>query len=622
MFTVILYWDKKSEDGEIQFTLEKYDFLFSFMQTQNRVVKRKYNGNCEQTISDLNLDTEHMYEWRLLLFDGRPITDDKGILAPDTIRIEWSKLLLQIFEKGNGAEQRLGSFTPKEVWYLGCCKKGVYTSQNTFCFSSPKLLISQEGTNKVEKLNVRDAAVDIPALRMCWVEVILRGGMLYRQEEFRLCCILLILACNNIPSSFMSGDFLYKINMEIERGQLAKYIGKLYQLNIELGEQVQKAIEYYYVVEQERVSYMPPDEIYFLSDEGKCSRDMTSCKIKSRDLASGREEELNDKLKKNRQWMNEQLHMFQNNLHQQVTKPIALMTPNKEILLDAAGQSTVQMEMRNALHMIYEKRAAEDNPLKVANRLTNKEKILYQEKERQLNSLEGRLVKWILAIAEGITFASFGIELLLSSMRKLGQFVVKTDFIDNLSKFLESENIYNSILKVILFLIFILIIYVMMWIPSYYNRAMMCYRYNKNLYKILGEQKKKQKNVSDVLKAVKQYQYHFELWDRQMYICEELKKEKKFLLHHSIIQKEAANICKQLEQMIGEDEKVAAKKILLPEIDFYKEPKQMEYYWVPLQSHRKMCSLNNSGHEVDVIFDFISELKISKTPELRSINEK
>lgn len=664
MFTVILYWgttltatEGETDWQEQKLDLEDYDFLFSYAQMQNQMVKRKFSGDLKQTIEELHRDTGHLYDWKLILFDGR-VTDAETAgpndsIAPDTIRPEWNNLLLYLSgQKIKGIDIELEGFPPREIWYLSCWEKGTYAAGDSYEFAHAKLLLSEQeyqrlsagcgaettaqredNENSPVNAGVSDVAdagspmkwdaldvVHIPLLRMCWTEMVLGAGMQRRQEELRLCCILLILAYNDTPSSFLSSGYLYRINLEMDREQLARYVGQLHQLNLELGEQVQKAMGKYYRENQERVRYISHEiPNFYLPDAAKQSAGKKRHKVRCRDLSHKYDLELDSKLRDNHHWLNEQLYYFGSYLHQQVIKPAELEAQNRDVLLNAAGQADVQAGLENTIRSIHMKRQEMDSPITVEKGLWEKEKKVHHRIEERLDAWERRPTWGVLMAVEGFTFAVFGWWLVQLLWEKFGKLFPFYRWI------VDASDIGRAVLNAAAFLISGVLIaaltLVVLCVFSFCNNINVCLQYNSYLKRTLRKQQKKQQNVIDLMTAIIYYQYYWALRNKQEEIRAEQTKEKVRLLHHRTVQKNATDVCRQLEQLLGKDERVAGKKMLLPTIDFTKEPEQVEYYWVPLRDRSRMRSLNNSGYEVDVIFDFVSEFGLYKTPAQIAVNE-
>lgn len=603
MFTFILYWNvDRDESG---FHLENFDFLFSFAEMQNKMVKQSFDGQCESAVQEINLATEHLRDWKLVLFDGRfKRAEEVTPFSPENIRPGWSEVLRKIFPKDLDEDSSLTGFLPREVWYIGCWGKNVYVPQKDSDFARPMIWVRETEKNNPKsdhwtRQRVHDF-VTIPSLRMCWTEISPESGMRRRQEELRLCCMLLILACNDIPPSFMSGDFLYHLRIQLDRERLAAYVGQLSQQNEELGEQIQKEIERYHVTEHERVSYMRPNAPPPIPDYVRHAGTGKEQEIKFKDFVQPLR--LDIKLRDNRQWFYRHIYSFQEGLDRWISNPMPLVRQNRDVLLDEAGIASAQAELKEALQTIYLKRQDENNPQKTAAQLLQKEEQLRQKSKLQPERSEKTLIKLILALAEGLTFGPFGINWV--------------------SHLLENTHIHEGTAFFISTLLISLAVYFLFsLIPRISYFFSYDVEYKSFLSDEMREQAKKHENMSAVMHAIAQYRYHWRLLERQEEIKEELVRAKRHLMHHKATQKNAASVCGQLERMLGEDEYITGQTMLLPEIDFKKDPEQVEYYWFPLKGRRQTCNINNSGQTMDVIFDFISEFEVHRTPSLRNLKE-
>lgn len=608
MFTYILYWNIGEKDPG--FHLENFDFLFSFAEMQNKMAKQHFDGQWESVVQEINLATEHLRDWRLILFDGRfKNTEEVTQFSPEYIRPGWSELLLRLFGKDLDGNPPLTGFLPREVWYIGCWEKNIYIPKKESYFARPMLWLKKAEENGSEAVQwvpqqVHNS-VTIPSLRMCWTETLPEGGMQRRQEELRLCCMLLILAYNDIPPSFMSGDFLYQLQIQLDRERLATYVSQLSQQNTELGEQIQKEIERYKVTERDRVEYISMNDPPPIPDYGRQTGSAKKQEIKFKDFAQSLS--LDIKLRDNRQWFYQQIYSFQEGLDQWISNPIPLARQNRDTLLDEAGAANARAELKAALQTICLERQDENNPQKTAAKLQQKEEQLRRKSRLQLDHSEKASVKFILALAEGLTFGQFGADLMVHILSK------------------EYQNISNTYWWMAFFASVLLIsavVYFLLWLIPYITYFFSYeVEYKSFLNDEVNAQAEKRENMSSVMHAIAKYRYHWRLLERQLQIKEEMVRAKRHLMHHKVTQKNAANVCNQLERMLGEDEHVDGQAMLLPEIDFAKDPEQVEYYWLPLKGRSQICNLNKNGLPIDVVFDFVSEFEIRKTPSLRNVRE-
>lgn len=632
MFTVILYWDTDKET-EPKLELNEYDFLFSYTQLQNRLIKKKYSGNLEEIVADLNRDIGHLHDWKLILFDGRLSSGDNAkYIMPDTVRREWNELL-RFFsdqkESGNGIE--LSAFPPVEIWYLSCWKKGLYVNENRNEFARAKILLTKDESEKyfgnessIEDELVRVDMLDvmnIPSFRMCWSELAQGTSMQRRQQELQICCILQIFVYNDIPAAFFCGGYLYQVVIGLDREALAHYSGKFHQQNLEIQGQCQKAMEEYYEEEQKRARYVRPAALCSVRiDLGRTPIDKAGHKLKNQDLQSGKNIELDNKLKNNQQWLDEELYFFKNRLHSWLVLPVKLEEQNRNVLLDTAGLAYAKTAMENAIRSIHQKCQEEDSPMRVEKGLLERTEKVCHQASLWLSSSERKIIWGTLSLLEGVTFYGFiweQIREVLSNLQaKFSDFGI-VNFVMSIMTAEVRASAGNLIAGCIAVVAIAVVTWIILKIVSWCLNEKVYRQYNNYLYKIFRNQQQKRKNVIELIEEIAQYQYHWTLLDRQMKICAENEHKKQRLLHHEFVRKITADACRHLEQLLGEDEREKEKRILLPDINFSMSPEQMEYYWLPFENNRNTCSLNNTGFEINVVFDFISAFEIHRTLALK-----
>lgn len=659
MYTVILYWQGGAPEDNV-LDPECYSFLFSYAHIQDQVLKRPYTGSktlCH-TVTELNWFIGSRTEWRLILFDGRIAAPDRDVQSylppPDTIRREWTSLLLCLLGKEvEGA--RLEAVPPQEVWYLGCSVRGTYTCIGQSELAYAKLLLTeaerqrfcgQAGVPAQRETKVANSepieadtgehseppeetptsyrvldVANIPFLRMCWTEVLPDGGICRRQEAFRLCCILLTLAHNDISPSILNSGYLYRVSLELDWERLADCVGRLRQQTADLAEQVHEAWECYLWVQQRTTPYVKPSNLYVpRSGPSVQPEERKAHNLDRKELRWGGESALDRKLRNTHQWLYEQLFFPQNGVYKSLARPIKLEKQNSDFAIDVTGQASIQSELNYAIRDFHQRRQQNNNPLQFEQELTDVERRVRDRVEDRLTDVERRPVQWILAALEGLTFAAF----VVHPLGQLVQFL--TPYVPPLSYAAKwfGGSAWNFIWGILLFLTAAATVYVLtrllfrVFSVLADQRAVSCY--NSYLHKALKQRGKKKQDTLNFMEYILRYRYHWVLQMRQMEIVEDKKRQKDRLRHHSTTQKNAAAACELLEQLLGEDRRAAPtlQGMTLPRIDFSKEPEQEDYFWCAVQD--QICSLNCSGYELDVVFDFITEVQLHKTAELRDLS--
>lgn len=624
MYTVILYWQEKMPGGRA-LVPDYCDFLFSYAQIQDRTLRRAYTGPgaLRHTVRALEQTLGQCEEWRLILFDGRPAApgEENGLLAPDTIRREWTSLLLYISGEAVEAEKRLRIVPPQEVWYLGCSEQGVYTAMGQSEFAYGKLLLTREeiallrGQPPAEQrenevlfpCSALDAA-SIPSLRMCWTEVQPGAGVIRRQEVFRLCCMLLVLAGSELSPGLMHSGYLYKIRLDVDWRRLSAEMGRLRGQNAALETLVQKAWADYRQTRQRFTSYLFPRNLYKPHISAQPG-ELRKHKLKLRDLKRGAESELERKMQRTRQWLRAQF--VSPEVYEQLTQPVRLEEENRGVPLDAMGLDSVRTELNRSIRRLYQIRQAGNSPLRLEKDLAEAERKIFDCVEDRATAHARRPMIYLLAVLEAITFAAFCMKPLERLIRFLIRFFpavnVQPFFGDNMRNFLLFLAAATVIfgLTLVLFRVYSLFLD---WLT-------ISFQYNNCLDKSFSRQGKERKQGATLMREILLYRYHCALLERQRTFKIQGEQQKEHLQHHEAFQKNAAGVCEQVELVLGETVPQASGEI--PRVPFSREPDPADYFWRPIGERSMTCDLNHSGYPLEVYFDFITNVSIYRTAALR-----
>lgn len=640
MYTIILYWHGE-EPEDAAFDPECYGFLFSYAHMQGQVLRRRYAGpgTLRHTIEALNRAVGDRAEWRLILFDGRlstPGRDAQSCLPPpDTVRREWTPLLLCVSgEETEGG--RLEAVSPQEVWYLNCSVQGAYTCIGQSELAYAKLLLTEAEHSRLcgetgrpgeipEETPAPYRALDvanIPSLRLCWTEILPEGGVCRRQEAFRLCCILLTLAHNDISPSILNSGYVYRVSIELDWERLARSVDMLRRQSADLAEQFQRAREYCRWMQRRTTPYVKPANLYTVrSGPPVRPEDMQARKLDRKELNRGGESALNRKLRSTHQWLYKQLFFPQDGVYESLSRPVKLEERNSDIALDLAGQASVQSELNYAIQDFFQRRKRENSPLRFEQELTGVERRVRDRMEDRLTDAERRPVQKILAVLEGMTFAAF----VMHPLDKLTQFLAQRfpSFFSAVERRFTWSG-WPYIWKFLLFLIAAAAVYaltrLMFWVVARFADWWAVSRYNKYLNNALKHRGKKRKSTLAFMEYILRYRYHWTLKKRQVEIAADKKRQKECLRRHSAAQKSTAAACDLLGQLLGEERcaGMTSQGTPAPRIDFSQEPEQEDYFWHAVRN--QTCSLNGSGYELDVVFDFITEVEIHKSAALRDLS--
>lgn len=639
MYTVILYWQGETAENVV-LDPECYGFLFSYAQVEDQVLRRPYAGAQKEalghTLTDLNWAVGGRAEWRLLLFDGRlPASgreEQSCLPPPDTIRKEWTPLLRCVSGEELGGD-RLEAAAPREVWYLSCSVRGTYSCMGQNRLAYAKVLLDELGCGNPcggEHGEGRKAAVtaypaldviNIPSLRMGWVEILPGGGIYRQQEVFRLCCTLLALAHNDISPAILDSGYVYRVSVGLDWERLVGSAGRLCLQSANLAEQFQKAWEYWCWAQQRTTPYVEPANLYAVQSSLPVQpKDRQDHKLEQKELKWGGGAILERKLRVTHQWLYKQLFFPQNDVYKSFNCPIKLEEQNNDIALDAAGQASIQSELDDAIRKFHDRRRQKNSPLQFEQELGDVERRVRDRVEDQLTDAERQPIQKILAALEGVTFAAAVMRLL----RRLTQFLegrFPAFFAAARQRFAWPG--WELVGQFLLFLAAAAAVYALTRLMfrgiSWYADRRAVSKYNRHLNTALKHRGENRESTFDFIKCILRYRYHWFLQKRQLEIAKSKERQKEYLRHHSAAQKNTAAACALLEQLMEQSGSAdsEARELPLPRIDFSKEPEQGDYFW--RAAHSQTCGLNGGGYELDVVFDFITEVEIFKTAVPRKI---
>lgn len=637
MFTVILYYEDEDarlngREGVRSLEFQDYDFLFAHAQFENKLVKKDYSANkLVEVLSEVNQYIRDRSEWKVILFDSRigsgKATENNVIDSPDIVRREWNKLLFCLAGQKLKDTNQLLNTLPSEIWYISCWYKGVYTDINTDWFAHAKILLTEKerdafkthgkndaidladvkgGKEKLLEADVLDV-VDVSSFRMCWAELESGIGVQSQLEEIKVSCMLQVIACNEISPVFLDNGYLFRISLDIDRKLFAQGIGRLRQQNLEAEEQIRKALAQFYM-DGEPVKYIVPERLSLNFSSIKKQGKEKKSKVKLQELRRDTNI-LKNKLRNNQLWLNEMLYSSYDTIQREAAdrlNELELSKRNYDKPIDEAGQAYIWTELENAIEDIRVWCQEKDSPQKMEKELQAREDRICELVETRLDSAERKVVWGIFAAMEGFILAIFGAEI----MNKF--------FNPGLQQGLRYSLLYLLFWGVS-WIFIVLITWVVLWLGSLVNYRLALRRYNKCLQKLARKQEKKQKTIEKLIEAIMSYKYHWTIWNGQSEIATKRERKKERIMHHAAAQRNVCDTCSRLERLLDTKETVTEGHVFFPEIDFSREPNQVECYQMSFQMNGKKCELNHSGYEVDVGFDFISGFEIHKTPSVKKV---
>ena len=595
MYTVILYRDSA------ELNIEKYHFIFTSTQEEQELLLYRWDDKPkgEQIIEELNRRTERRNPWRLILFDGkfpiRNFADSESISDGKAICPEVLKVLKYYCESDDTFPEKPKGCFPEHVWYI--------------TWHSKQKVPTASGSEYQVVDELREMG---RTFRMFWTEIDVSCNMYRNFDVFKLNCILLILAVNPFPYDVLDCGYLYQLQLYIDRDKMAEYVVKqekrLKKIEWDLeitGKELEK-------VSREGVGY---EEVVF----EKCKLDEQRNRMaNNRDIKEISHGDLNDiqnliESMENNQKVVRAWWSFPKSILREENEKINNELEKKispDIFLNCAGEERLEQEKWDVLQKLS---GLDKIPLQKQNfreALYRQEEILYKSARSKLGRKMKRRILWLYSFVEWLMLLAFWVGAQLMPESNNESFLKK--MINVVSQALSVT--FANVLFFILSLIVILILtFVVSWIITGVNDRDKVRKYNNLIKKGLEEKQEQALTYFEhTMDLIKKYRYIYRLEERQLSQKKTWEEKKECLNRHRLVWKNSEFVCQDLRCLLGDEIKDEFDSDE-PQIDFEKEPQEIEYYWIPFRKSACMQNLNGNGKGIKVFFNFISKFYITKT---------
>lgn len=574
MLTVILF-----PESERDYVL-KYQFVFVNFQMDKRIVLCEWKkGMTHQDIlGELDSLTAECREWKLMIFGGAL----PEYIAPNTYFCGPFEDLLSVYTStcGGGVRHTVSGFLPSTVWYLGYREKR---------------LRRRDGSTFFEQVDVDRRFGG--NFRVIWFEVDTSSNMQHCFDQFRIACGLLVLAINDIPTYFLECGYSYQLDIGIARKDFAEYIACLRAQM----EQIKKlTLEAYKDLEndyrnQSKYPYVTLKKSSFKDKRTLMDGDIKLKKLKWSNLLKALE--LESVLDANRKWIRSRRYFPKGILKLELAKVQYNIDATERVkcCLNDAAKDQLEQELLFALDKLQRQQKKRIAQRQIMSELKVAEKRLMQARARWQWGNEKKLLWLVLAIVEMLLFSPFSIRLL---------FFVELPLLVTVPLAVVGSTALCYGCCALLF-----------GLAARFEFFVTKQNYEKILREGIEQtQEERLQYMEETVDLVAQYQYAIHLKKGDQDQLERLEQRKKTLARHTHIRGNGESICRQMEILLGEDERVLLPGNSHLSVDFTKDPNEVEYYWIPYRYSKSMAELNKSGHLVNVFFRFISEISLKKTP--------
>lgn len=572
MVTVVLFRDSKNHP------INRLGFIFINYQITKQLMLCEWKDGMTEgdMVERIEMLVQEYYDWKLIVVDGVLA----GESASDEIDTFAKDGLYKVIQTFCGKNRKIGGTFPCSVWYVRCCRRRPRLYQNASKFQFVDENRSM-GTS----------------FRMFWFEVDQNSERQQIYDWFRLNCAILILAINQIPNTLLECGYLYQLDIGIDRELFGQYVRGLESRLRSIRSMQENEWELFHYAYAMRDGYpnaeLPQINLEEYRDELNVAtewEDITKDMLKSEIL-------LDETLKNNRKRVFTRMYFPKGVLKGEASKIQEYVDRAKGTghLLNDAGKDMVNREMKSVLEEMHQKAKKENiEGADVEKKLVKSENTIWEEYGRR---------QWLRAMP-AICLFIIVIEYLLIIP------FVKNLYDKNHALLENMQYVYvNLIIATVTGIILVMAIQIINYFLFKYRSI--AYKKLLNL-NIKNPQQNRIDYYENMLSLIERYQYCIRLKEDEKERQNSFEKRKKYLLHHEAMWKNGMSICRELQQLLREEERLEQPMGSLV-INFDEEPKEIEYYRISQKENSHTIQINSSGYEIKTFFDFVKEFVIRKT---------
>lgn len=611
MYTVIIYL----EDELI--SIEKYKFIFYSLQEDNQLYLCPWREKATvgEIVNIVNEVTQNRQEWKLIIFAGMCSGPEQLLEGQMKEKV---KELVRLYTSndfkdedasdtsqshtdidfGKRRKPKIMGFFPDQLYYVVC------ESRRT-------------GQGRPDQLlKVDDAMKFGGRFRMFWFDVDMSCEKSKYYDWFRLNCILLILAVNQIPSGVLDYGYLYHLDIDIDSEKFSRYVSEQEACLKQIEERLEYRGDELQRVRKTGNGYIEDTEFDDSLEECRKSiyKNREIVRLHRTDLTH--QARLYGKLDKNRREVHARLYFPKGLLREEAARVQDRVEkrPGADEFLSIAGENLLERKMWEKLEEICKKKRV---PLKQ----TEYERT-YEELEEDVRRCAQKKMKlWIkivscilLSVLETVIIVPF-FHYSIHIANAAGENPTK----NVLFRILECVGVdkvtwpWPGILQIGLFVWAVCAgcVFLLVFVGGSLKEVLILYAYHRHIHKkIINRQEQRINYYEEVVNLLAEYQYCIRLLQEQRERERDWEKSRAKLQYHRNAWRQNSVVCRQLK-FFTESEEIFNSAIT--SFDIQDDPGQIEYYWTPFKESRWQVELNRSGLHIRGIFNFITRVHITKT---------
>jgi len=594
MYTVILY---KNDGGCL---IEKYKFLFFSFQEDNQINLCPYEADTKaaEIVNTLNGLTQSRREWRLIVFAGagyhikkRPGKGMEKALEqgiPEEVR----KLIRLYTRKGSGDLPRVSGYFPDQLYCVVCGDRPIAQSRSSGLFT------------------VDDAREFGGSFRMFWFDMDTSSRKNEMFDWFRLDCILLILAVNQIPSGSLEYGYLYHLDIDIDDEQFDRYVLEQEMRLKKVGQYLETVSDSLQRVRKTGEGYV--EDTAFEDTLDECRRSMRKPgvirELRRKDLRH--QTQVERVLEANRREIHARIYFPKGLLREEAARiqDRVEKRPGAEDFLSAAGRDLLERRVWEKLEDICKKKRVPLKQTEYEREYEEREEAVRQCARKKMDRRVKVLACLLLSVLECVMLMPFLIYSVRSGSATVLYSVMQWFHMDKLpwegtKMMLTVAMLWVGCAAFAGMAVLLCSLVREMWLIHMYHKHV-CVRINKR-------QEQRIQYYEDVVNLLAEYQYCIRLLREQRERELNWEAKMKGLQNHRNVWKQNSAVCRQLRFFTRRDGEYA--DVPTVSFDIQEDPRQIEYYWIPFKEGQGKAELNGSGYYVRGIFGFITGIHIVKT---------
>lgn len=567
-------------------SFKRYQFVFPDTQMGGELEIIYWNrgaksgeGGMGETLREINDRVKERSEWKLIIYDEWQKAMEEGEEKINTWKMDSEIELFMSILSGKATSPDSGDKL-----------EGAFPVQLLYVRSVDKKYIPLADSSSLCRIDGEEKFGG--NIRMLQMGMESENGRQKSLSEFALCCVLLSLAIGQIPYTFMEAGYLYDLDIEMDQEKFGQYVAmldeRLKQIEAcserereNLKQRMRNVVPFPPVtfqrilLEDEEPEEDVPQRVRILT-----FKEMLAC------------DDIEDVLKRNKEILTEKMFYPKGLLHEESRRirRIAESMKGTENFLDEVAQEMLQKQISDTINEMCAQKDAQLEQQKFEDEIYKAEKTIRDQAGRLL---ERRKRWWVLL--------TFGFLELFVTEPYIIQYILTEKRYD-LWPYCVLAAFLTFVLVILGYFFYLLVLHKKSW-GAYEKKVcgqLSEYRRNKKLY------------LENILLQTLKYQYYEKIKREQKQLLSKWNQDREMLACHVRMLENGKLGLEPLLHLAGKEKQWKYQGDNSVKIDFTKEPREEEYYRLPLPQESRL-EINHSGYMTKAGYPFICRLILKKS---------